>query len=623
MEKFTTLKKQSMSYYDLLAWIIENSDLLKGCRIDNIFKVEGLEAYIFKLFCKGEERNLIMEPARAIYFTKYERSKELTTKLQLLRQLLRGLAITDIWIIERERILRLLLSDSKSIILELLPRGVLIVTDSNNKIIFASETRKMKDRTLIPGINYVLPAKVSVVNEKELDKLIRKKAYARILKVPQELINYLKIEINDRSYIPKAHEIIDKFESELLATKKIEPCYVPEEGFAPYLYSDKCIKTKTFNEAIDEYFNALEKKMQEEEVTKKTEEEKSKIESSLKKLEEDINKFKAEEESLRKIANYILINSVKLEEDINKYKMGLLSFKRTVNGNLIIPSEIGEIEINPKISMPKNAERYFNLSKEIKQKIKKAEEAREELLKKLKEIEKTIEDKKASLSYFSRERDWYEKFRWTYTRNGYLIIGGKDASQNESLVKKYLREQDIFLHADIQGGSIVILRNDSGTEVKEEDIIDAAVLAACYSRAWKSGMGSIDVYWVKGDQVSKSAPSGEYLKKGSFMIYGKKNYIKNLALKLSLGLQKTNNSLRIMVGSEDVITKNSLAYAVIVPGDEKNEEIAKKIANFFIDNLKIQGKDVLIQEIMKALPGNSRIIKLTVVSNNFINQSTE
>jgi len=56
-----------------------------------------------------------------------------------------------------------------------------------------------------------------------------------------------------------------------------------------------------------------------------------------------------------------------------------------------------------------------------------------------------------------RKKEWYEKYRWSISRNGYLIIAGKDASQNESIVKKYLRDKDIFLHADIAGAPATII----------------------------------------------------------------------------------------------------------------------------------------------------------------------
>lgn len=34
-----------------------------------------------------------------------------------------------------------------------------------------------------------------------------------------------------------------------------------------------------------------------------------------------------------------------------------------------------------------------------------------------------------------------------------------------------------------------------------------------------------NAYWVTGDQVSKTAPTGEYLTTGSFMVRGKKNFL--------------------------------------------------------------------------------------------------
>lgn len=620
MEKLTVQMKQSMSYYDLLAWLLENSDKISGCKIENVFKEEGLEGYILKLFCKVGEQMLVLEPSKAIYFTKYDKPKEQSTKLQLLRQLLRGLTIVRINIVGNERVVQILLSDSKNIFLELLPRGVLVITDPEGKILFTTETREMKDRTIKVGMKYTLPGKAPPLDEKELAKLIKKKAYARVLNAPTELIKYLNIELNDVSDIPKALEIISNYEKELLDKKIINPCYIPGEGFAPFIYSDKCIKTSSFNEAIDEYLYNLNREIQEKEILKKIEEEKERIKASIEKLEAEINKYKSDKETLEKIANYILTNSAKLEAEINKYKSGEAKFRRNAKGFVIISTEVGDIEIDPNISIPKNAGRYFELAKEYAQKIKKAEEAKQELLKKIDELLKNIEDRKASLMYSSRKKEWFERFRWSFTRNGYLIIGGKDASQNESLVKKYLKDDDLFLHADIQGGSVVILKNEKKMQISEEDIKDAALFAACYSRAWKVGLASIDVYWVKGEQVSKSPPSGEYLKKGSFMIYGKKNYLKNVELKMCIGIQRINESMRVIVGSEETVSKNSLAYVVLVPGDEKPDKLAKKIVEFFTKNLEIKGKDALLDEIKKVLPGNSRIVRTLI--NNFINQAS-
>ena len=33
---------------------------------------------------------------------------------------------------------------------------------------------------------------------------------------------------------------------------------------------------------------------------------------------------------------------------------------------------------------------------------------------------------------------WYHRFRWFVTSDGVVVLGGRDASQNEELVKKYM-----------------------------------------------------------------------------------------------------------------------------------------------------------------------------------------
>jgi hypothetical protein len=59
---------------------------------------------------------------------------------------------------------------------------------------------------------------------------------------------------------------------------------------------------------------------------------------------------------------------------------------------------------------------------------------------------------------------WFEKFRWFITSENYLIIGGRDAQQNELLVKRYLRPRDVYLHADSHGAPTLIIKNDTPSE---------------------------------------------------------------------------------------------------------------------------------------------------------------
>ena len=45
----------------------------------------------------------------------------------------------------------------------------------------------------------------------------------------------------------------------------------------------------------------------------------------------------------------------------------------------------------------------------------------------------------------------FEKFVWFVTSEGYLCLCGRDAQQNEILIKRHMDPTDVYLHADIHG----------------------------------------------------------------------------------------------------------------------------------------------------------------------------
>lgn len=133
----------------------------------------------------------------------------------------------------------------------------------------------------------------------------------------------------------------------------------------------------------------------------------------------------------------------------------------------------------------------------------------------------------------ARKVYWFEKFYWFISSENYLVISGRDGQQNELIVKRYMRPTDIYVHADIQGASSVIIRNPAGGEVPPKTLLEAGAMAISYSIAWDAKVVT-SAYWVKSDQVSKTAPTGEYLTTGSFMIRGKKNFLPPCHLVLGL-----------------------------------------------------------------------------------------
>lgn len=86
-------------------------------------------------------------------------------------------------------------------------------------------------------------------------------------------------------------------------------------------------------------------------------------------------------------------------------------------------------------SIYENAAIYFEKAKKTEKKIEGAEKALAENLKKLEGLEakreKTALEKSEEVKFRGRKHEWYEKFRWFISSEGFLVIGGRDAVSNE------------------------------------------------------------------------------------------------------------------------------------------------------------------------------------------------
>ena len=257
------------------------------------------------------------------------------------------------------------------------------------------------------------------------------------------------------------------------------------------------------------------------------------------------------------------------------------------------------VNIDTSQGIPENAEVYYNKGKKAKKKIKGvniAIEKTEQEIEKAKskreiEMEKVLVPQKR----VKKELKWYEKLRWFLTSDGLLVIGGRDASTNEMVVKKHMENRDIYFHSDIHGAASIVLKAGEG-EIPESSINQAAAFAACFSSAWSKGLGSADVYWVKPEQVSKTPQSGEFVTKGAFIIRGSRNYIRGLPLTLSVGKVDYEGE-RIMAGPPEAVSHYTDNFATVKPGYTKKEEIARQIRNK-IDTEKM----FVIEDVVRVLP---------------------
>ena len=214
--------------------------------------------------------------------------------------------------------------------------------------------------------------------------------------------------------------------------------------------------------------------------------------------------------------------------------------------------------------------------------------------------------------------DWYERFRWFHTSTGYLVIGGRNADQNEELVKKYMGNHDRFFHTQAHGGPVTLLKaagpSESADPVdwNDQTLREAAQFAVSYSSDWKDGRGAGDAYMVEPDQVSKTPESGEYIEKGSFVIRGDRTYFEDVPCRIAVGVQ-CEPVTRSIGGPPAAIVDRAAASVTLEPGMYAQNDAAmmvyRRLKERFADQSfvrKVASADQL-QEFLP--PGGSDIVE--------------
>jgi predicted ribosome quality control (RQC) complex YloA/Tae2 family protein len=300
---------------------------------------------------------------------------------------------------------------------------------------------------------------------------------------------------------------------------------------------------------------------------------------------------------------------------------------------------VGGHDVTLRVSdgVEKNADRIYQEAKRIEEKKEGAQAAIENTREELEEIQKRREEYDAddtddepaqeredvdwldrpSIPLRSSEK-WYESYRWFHTSDGFLVIGGRNADQNEDLVKKYLSRGDRFFHTQAHGGPATILKATGPSESYDEDIEipdrskeEAAQFAASYSSIWKEGKFGADVYMVGDDQVSKTPESGEYLEKGGFAIRGDRTYFDDTPVGVAVGIT-CEPETRVIGGPPAAITERAETSIAVEPGKYAQNDIAKRLYREFKGRFddetfvrKIASPD-LIQEFLP--PGQSSMV---------------
>ncbi len=555
---------------------------LKKIQGKKILKVKQVkDAYSFELYENKKKFYLIIVPDKALFLIeKNYNGKPKEDFCNILKKYLTGQIIQSIEQHEFDRIVEIQAKDYR-LIIEMFGKGnIILVNNSENKIIRAIEMRSWATRKIRPKYEY---------------------------NYPPSLGNPFKLEIEDLKSNLGKKEIVMVLAKDFgfggeFAEKICEKIGIEKKS----KNKEDADKIYDFLKKIDEEFSELN------DINENLEEE---FEKHLRGLELPINHNKEKIEAIKKSQEKKLGEFVKAENICRIYAESIydsypifdnkLTRLRELQNQGIPKKEIEKrlqvkfsenktevlmngVPINYKKSLEENANNYYNSAKKMKSKIwgvKKAE----------KKIEKkgiNKEKKERQLQTEKKSSHWYDQFRWFQSSDGFLVVSGKDAKTNERLVRKHMKKDDLVFHTDITGSPFTLVKNPDKKEIPESTIREAAEFCGAYSKAWKIGISLVDVYYIKPDQVKKEGG----LPQGSFMIYGNRGWIRQIPVRIAIG----NKDDGIVYGSPNMVKKVCSSWVKIGPGESSAKELLDKI----------KGKvDVSLDELQRILPyGKGEII---------------
>ena len=514
--------------------------------------------------------------------------------------------------------------------------GNILLCNNEMKILALQHSIEVRHRKLSVGLEYVQPPNKGLdifnITESDFDELkttdlVSAKWFGRTLGLPKKYVegvfDIVNIDPKKIGNLLTNDEIKKIFET----TKKIVNDVVSGNHEAIIIKNEKSeilplklgkiegeiISANSFIEGLDTVFTenivAKGKSIQSSGSDKKIKE----LQTQISEQQKAIETVKERSKNITNVANSLFemvskgifsIEDKSAQEILVIHNAKLTSEK----GISLIVVEDEKIKINTKSPLQSIASVLFNEAKKQSGAIKSIEDIKSKTEKKLEKLQnKTELERDIMLVTEIRKKNWYERYRWFYTSDGYLVIGGRDAASNSAVVRKHLVKNDKIFHADIFGSPFFIIKNaENAPDTSMNEVAHATV---CFSRAWREGLYGVSAYWVNPEQVKKSAPSGEFLPKGSFTIEGQRNFINSGNLKLAVGIIPQDDGHALTCGPSETIKKNSICYAIIEPHGAEMVETAKKIRIEFSKIHEEITKKINIDDFVRVMPSGKSQIK--------------
>ncbi len=636
--------KQEMTSADVAALVFELSsgeNSIIDSKIGKIYQPAAEEVRInLFVYNKGKD-NLVIEAGKRAHLSEHIRQSPKMPQSfpMLLRKHIFAGRITYVKQYDFDRIIEfgVIRGGVETVLVaELFSPGNIVLLDSERKIILPMKPVTFKGRKIRSGEIYQYPeAQLSPVEagEKELQDVFSS-SDAEVVRTIANRFNLggtlaeevcLRAEIDKRTIAKDmgqegiariAGALRDMFSP--LVKGEFSPYIVKKDikgEVKPFDVSPFELKIHaglekeaypSFNKALDGFFG----KRSAEEVTEVVEAVKKEkvdvFERRLKRQEEALENFGREAEKHVDIAEKIYAHYQAIEEVMgvlenarekgyswDEIKSILKKAKETLpaaksisgidsaTGKVTLDLDGTKVTIDLKLTIPQNAQFYYEKAKKLTRKKEGAIKAIEDTRIAMQKKEKKVSGNRRKVSL---KKHWYDRFRWFYSSEGFLVVGGRDAETNEELVKKYMDKSDRVLHTQDPGAPMTIVKAQ-GKPVTEQTLLEAAQFVVSYSSVWKSGQFSGDCYWVLPEQVTKTPESGEYVKKGAFIIRGERNYFRDVHVGAAVALE-LGPETRVIGGPVSAVRQHGQHVVELVPGKFNQNDIAKKIYKMYVDSLK-------------------------------------
>src|SRR5665647_1355915 len=481
--------KTVMTSVDVAA-LLPEFDSLIGAKLEKAYQLTPVELRL-KLVTKTGKRDLIIEAGKRLHLTNAPAAAPALPPSfpMLLRKELKGGRISTIEQFDFDRVVEIRFvrsDDERYLICELFSKGNVILTDESKRIILPLRGMRSASRQVIRGQLYEYPStQLSPVdlpyNEFEAALTSISRDVVRTLATRFNMGGLYAEEVCLRAGVEKKSaqltpEEVQRLYAALrevfepLRSNTLRPHIVYESesvpiGVLPFEMAqfDRCEKRffPSFNQALDEYYRL---KIDELTTTPATY---TRIQKIVDRQKEAIQQFKNQEREYKSKGDLLfekyheidrVIKTVrearrlKTWAEVSSELSSLSFFKQVDQSTGTITMEVNGVLIDIVVDedVPQNAQKYYHKAKVMKAKAEGAERALALSLKKLKE-EQGNELKQAGAEKRRAKKKrprWYERYRWFFSSEGILVIGGRDADTNEEWVKKYLEPRDLFLHAD-------------------------------------------------------------------------------------------------------------------------------------------------------------------------------